>query len=341
MKDGTVYTFNQQNKLESAADRYGNETRYVYDSQGRLARITDPVGLETHFAYVGNRVGSITDPAGRVTRLEHDGAGRLERIIDPDGSVRRFDYDGNHMTGETDKNGNHEQATYDFAGRVKSALRADGSTIEITPLQTRTLYPPSATIDPGAAPPALTSGGTSATYTYPNGNVTVVTLDERGQVLSRSDSLGTIESIARDEQGRAMQSTTGEGRPTFYTYDDAGNVLSIRDELSERGTTMTYEPLLNQRTSVTDELGRQTLFEVDAFGNTFKTTQVVAARTTLSGRTLLRPGACWTPRRTRWARSRTTITILWAACRPLLTRSAHRTRPCGPSSMTRPAIRNR
>ena len=184
-------------------------------------------------SYVNDRVTSFTDPVGRITHLFYDDFGNLSQIIDPDDSVQRWEYDSqHHLTREIDKRGNVSEAFYDFAGRATRAIRTDGTEVSINALQVQGLYAPDATIDPLSAPVAQTLGSPDATYADGNGNIIVNTLDQQGQTVSAIDSAGALPTVERNEDNLITQSQDGRGNITFLSYDDNGNLVGIRDELS-------------------------------------------------------------------------------------------------------------
>lgn len=284
LKDQTVYRFNVRNQLAEIRDRNGNTTRYIYNTAGQLQQVIDPVGLITTFTYTGNRVTRITDPMGRVTQLAYDAAGNLQRVTDPDGSSRTWNYDAqSRMTVERDQRGNQEEVIYDFAGRADRARRKDNSVINVDPAQGKGLYTPTRTIDPFQAPTVFTPTAASAlnpqaVYTDGRGNVTRTGLNQSGNVISRSDAIGNLESFTRCGCGRIDALTDGRGNTTRFTYDAWGNVTTVQDSLSgTRPKTFTYDARFNQLTSITDELGRQTLFQLDERGNVITRQDVIGA----------------------------------------------------------------
>ncbi|UBF30105.1 FG-GAP-like repeat-containing protein (plasmid) [Kovacikia minuta CCNUW1] len=251
-KDGTVYTFNGQKKLETVADRNGLTTTYTYDSAGRLKSMVDPAGpqLETTFTYYNtgvnaNRVRYITDPAGRVTEMVYDSNGNLFKVIDPDQKFRTWGYDSeHHITSNTDKLGNQGQAGhtdqgfYDFAGRATKAINKDGTVVKVSPAQVQGLYKPEETKNPFPAPVAFTTQPTEADYVDANGNVTRVRLDRAQQEIFSRDGLGTSTTFERTDTGAnkkylVTKSTDARGHSVSYTYDTKGNLVSMTDELSK------------------------------------------------------------------------------------------------------------
>ena len=78
-------------------------------------------------------------------------------------------------------------------------------------------------------------------------------------------------------------------RSTRAGSDHNENAITFHYGLTESGATpvrFTYDPVFNQLTSVTDELGRQTLYEIDeANGDTLSMTRVIGQLDSTSGET--------------------------------------------------------
>lgn len=248
--DQTIEQFNANNKLASVTDRNGNISRYQYDGVGRLTKFIDPVGLETTLTYSQSQV-EITDPAARVTRLNLDANGNLTRVTDPDGSSRRWRYDNlNHMTGETDQLGNVESANYGFHGRVTNVVRKDGTVREYSPIDVQGLFPPEQIAADPIATPQLNPLATrvplaESTFVDVNGNVTRSKLDDRGQIVSATDNLGSLSQVIRNSDNLPVEVIDANGNSTSFTYDNRGNVLTQSKDLGsiERpfGTALQFD----------------------------------------------------------------------------------------------------
>jgi RHS repeat-associated protein len=222
--DQTVHQFNSQNVLASVSDRNGNSIQYAY-AGGLLTSITDPVGLVTSLVYAGGKLSTITDPAGRATAFAYDAAGNLIRATAPDSTRREWRYDSNHhLTVATDPLGHSALHDYDQFGRAVGVTRADGSVLRITPAQTQTLLPPSATANPTSPPPAFIRPSALAYSMDGVGNVQVTQLDQYGQEVATRDLVGVRGTVTRNEDNQVTQWTDGRGQTTSYAYDDRGNL---------------------------------------------------------------------------------------------------------------------
>ena len=282
LKSQTTYTYNAQNQLQLIEDRNGNQTRYVYNNANQLIEMIDPVGLTTTLAYTNGKVSTITDPVGRVTQLTYDSTGNLIQVTDPDGSQRTWEYDGEHrMTGETDQRGNREQMIYGLAGRADRAILKDGQQIDYSPVQVQGLYSPTATLNPINAPSAfILDPDPVAVYVDANGKIISNELDQRGQTVTSFDEIGALPMGTRNNDNLIATQTDARGNVTQFDYDERGNLLTVVDQISSAATSqqsLTYDPLFNQLTTITDELGRKTLYEIDPTnGNVLSMTEVVA-----------------------------------------------------------------
>ncbi len=235
----TVYQFNDHNQLSTVTDRNSRVTEWRYDAAGSLIKWVDPAGLETTFNYLNGKVSSILDPTGRTTTLEHDAAGNLFRITDPDGTARTFGYDASHrLNSEVDQRGFREESVYNFAGRVVGAILKDGTEKIVMPAQTQVLLPPSDTINPDAAPTATSPKDARGVYADQSGSVVEINLNRFGQAVTSIDSEGSLPRFGRDTNNLVTITGDGRGNVTSYEYDDAGNVITIRDTIAGTGDAL-------------------------------------------------------------------------------------------------------
>lgn len=256
--NATAYDYDTAGRLWRITDPVGLETIFAYDAgTGLLRSITDPAGRSTQFEH---------DAAGHLTRIidpDPDDGGPL------DSPTRTFDYDdAHHLTSEIDPRGFLEQTFYDFAGRATRAVRKDGTEVRIQPLQTVGLFPPERTLpyvqvthcsayNPlGNCEEFDTTNAITSTsirsFRVPEigprpaspdaalrdgaGNVVSSRLNRAGQVVSRQDGAGPGATVNRDEVTNLITSLSdARGNVTELTHDARGNIVSVRDSLSDAG----------------------------------------------------------------------------------------------------------
>ncbi len=217
----TTYTYNADGDLLTTTDGNGHITTNTYDGNGNVISTTDPDGNETVYGYdlddeltataqafgtssaqtytiaywPDGEVKTQTNPAGAVTSYTYDPLGHLASVTDPDGRTSGYTYDG------------------------------DGNLIVKS--------------DPGVSGCTTSSTTTGCTvYTYDGGELTGIkyndpatpdvfyTYDPDGRLNSMSDGTGTS-TWSYDSLGRLASYTNGVGDTLGYSYDPAGNQLSV------------------------------------------------------------------------------------------------------------------
>jgi YD repeat-containing protein len=205
-------------------------TSQAYDALGRTVSSTDPLGVVTSQTYDAlGRTVTATDGEQRVRRMGYDGAGAMRWSETPDGRFTVLLVDGLGRPTATIQNYND--------GTV------DGNEPVDQDLITETIYDlagrVSATIDPA---------GRETRFTY----------DLRDNLRS------VTENATSGTCALAPCNVT-----TSYTYDRAGNRISITDA-NTHTRTLTYDAANRQRTS-TDPLNQTTSYTYDRLGRmTFK-----------------------------------------------------------------------
>jgi YD repeat-containing protein len=161
---------------------------------------------------------------------------------------------------------------YDANGRVSQQTQADGTTYQLA-------Y----TVD-GSGKIIQTD------VTDPRSIIRRVTFNAAGYTLTdiRAVSQPEQQTYTYEVQANtnlSLSVTDQLGRRTAYTYDTMANVTSVTQMAGAAEavtTTMAYEPLYNQVTSVTDPLGHATTFGIDAKGNVITVTNALGKSTTLA-----------------------------------------------------------
>ena len=278
--DDIKETYDSSGKLTAIRDLNGNTQTLTYDGSGNLATVTDPFGRTLSFSYDGSgRLASLTDPAGTATSFGYDANGNLTQVSYPGGSGKTYHYEDTHdlhnLTGITNENGvRFATFAYDAQDRATLSTHAGGADrIEVSYSGgTRTVTDGrgntttiTTVIRAGIGlAEQITGGGCSgcggstskhftydadlnvATVTDGNSITTSFTYDAAGNMLIRTEAVGTAEArtttytyvpglhkIAR--LARASL-TSGQNRITTFTYDALGN-LTAKTETGYGGST--------------------------------------------------------------------------------------------------------
>ncbi|HEV2818693.1 MAG TPA: hypothetical protein VGW40_15895, partial [Allosphingosinicella sp.] len=210
-------------RVAFAIDATGNVTAFAYDSAGRVIKQTALAtvyeGGEDPLADVmRDWVAANPHPDDRVGRAVYDRKGRLVYSIDGEGFVTEYRYD---------KRDN----------MVKEVRYADPYTVadDATPAAMAALLPSSVPASAIVTDFVYDSAGRLAEMVDGLGHRTVMTLDQRGQILSSTIAYGTGDAVTTsrsyDALGRLESETradgTAEEQTTIYAYDVLGDLVSI------------------------------------------------------------------------------------------------------------------
>jgi len=288
-KDGRIFRFFENGKLESISDRnnntlafsYTNEdltgiidsadrlTSLSYDADHHLQGITDPAGRSSDFTVIENTLVSVVYPDGGTWHYTYDEQGFLLTKTDPAGNLVSYTYDDQYrVTSSTDP-----------AGSVKQIAYAGGQDGDYTSTVTDSSGIWSYTYEPssGHLMQKVDPQGGVTSYTYddnrnvlsrtdPDGGTTTYTYDDDGNRTSATDPAGNTTSHTYNGYGQVLSETGPDGGITSYTYDGQGNLTSIVDPTGTTAAQYTYD---NQGRIIliTDASGRTTAFAYDAFDN--------------------------------------------------------------------------
>ena len=226
------------------------------NGQGRINAIFDPIGLDANGQPIG--------PAAYT--YEYDAIGNLikvNRLVDKTNTVYEtttFIYSNpnfpHYITEIQDPRGiSPMKNEYDDSGRLVGVIDGFGHRITLDhdiAANTETIY------DRG-------------------GNATIHVYDNRGNVISTTDSLGKTIKRSYDDDNNETSITDPLGNITRFTYDTKGNRTSVMDPLGNT-TRFTYDNFGNQL-SVADPLGYTTTNQYDGKGNLVATTNALGQTT--------------------------------------------------------------
>lgn len=282
---------NQGNLTEILAPN-NNATFFGYDDRGNLTSQIDAEGNLTQFTYepTFNQLTGFTDPLGNGIDYSYDESGNLTAIEYEDGSSETFEYNDNgDVTVSANRRGQeilysyNEQSqlvsqinpdaevpieyTYDARGNLDTVTDGNG-TIDLDYDQsdrlTKITYPGDRFLEY-----TYDAGGRRTSMIDQDGKQVNYGYDAAGRLASLTDGNGdAIVSYEYDEVGRLAREDKGNGTYTTYSYDLAGQLLSIEnyapDDTVNSSSVYTYDDL-GRQTSLTT-LDGEWSYEYDAIG---------------------------------------------------------------------------
>jgi RHS repeat-associated protein len=267
----TTFGYDNDGNQTSMKDANGNTTQYQYDSMNRRTAVIYPDNTTDTTAYDAlGRTISKTDQAGKTTQFQYDALGRLIQVTDALNQITQYGYDevGNR-TLQTDANNHTTTFGYDELGR---------RTKRTLPVGMSETYAYDAA---GNQTSKTDFNGKTTTYTYDSVNrlhtkvpdasflapTVSITYTTTGQRQLMIDATGTT-SYFYDLRDRLISKARPEGTLS-YTYDPAGNLISIQSS-NTNGASVSYAyDHLNRLSTATDTRtgGGTTTYSYDAVGN--------------------------------------------------------------------------
>jgi RHS repeat-associated protein len=251
-RDQTKEKFNGSGRLESVADRNGNETTLAYNGSGKLETITDPTGRKITLTYnAEGLVEKATDPMGHVVKYTYESKQLKSATLPGETSPNwQFGYDGSHrMTSFTDGRGGKTTNEYAGTGQVISQTDPAGR-------KTTFSY-------------AIATGFHTTITNKATGAVTDEWFNSNDQPTSITRGFGTAsattESFTYTTAGLLASKTDGNGHTTTYEYDATGNRIKETDPEGDE-TRWTFNEA-HQLLTATTPNGEKTTIVRDANGH--------------------------------------------------------------------------
>jgi YD repeat-containing protein len=257
---------------------------YTYNANGNVLTVNGPrtdVSDITTYTYYANddtdlakrgNVATIANAHGHTTSItSYNAHGQPLAIVDPNSLTTTLTYDERQRLKTRTVGGELTTYDYDFAGQLKKVTLPDGSFLSYTYDDAHRLTGIEDNL------------GNRIDYTVDlMGNRTLE------QVRDPANALAQTRSRVYSNLNRLFQELGATSQTTEYTYDDQGNVLTVKDPLN-RVTTNQYDALnrlkqvtsptpisavtqyayngLDALTKVTDPRSLETGYAVDGLGN--------------------------------------------------------------------------
>lgn len=249
---GASLVFGGDGRLQSASDRFDNQTRYNYDAAGRLEHVIDPIGWITWLNYDANgKLASIRTPNARTSTVGMDRDGNVVGIADPNGQpALRAHYDGEHRVATSwDRRGSGYSFRYDGAGKLSSHVlpqitTADGLTLRPTQ---RFRSWAAAVLPSGGSGTFLNPGAQGLSSTIraevadPRGNTTKLALDGWNAPTRVEEPLGRTTVVERNAEGQVTLATSPSGHQVRNSWNGV-DLIKAEDLFTGRIVNYEYGP---------------------------------------------------------------------------------------------------
>ncbi len=239
----TSMVYDDDFRVKSVTDASGTTT-FAYDSAGNVRQIVDVLSHSVAMGYTPDlsRLDWLRDQRGILTDYSIDSKGNLIGItrVDTTGSSYGYDTLGKIVT-RTNRRGQQITYAYDTFGRLILKSYPSGRTIGYT-YDTRDNLLTALDSLTGTSSMQYDDRDLLTLIDYPGGKRFMFTYDAAGRRTQRTGDDGFILNYQYDSVGRMSRLTDGLGTEFVrYTYDPVGR-LSREDKGNGTCTTYTYNP---------------------------------------------------------------------------------------------------
>jgi RHS repeat-associated protein len=279
---GLTFTYDAFSNLSNIHDSGGRDISVGSDTSGHITSVTLPDNRKVSYAYTNGLLTSVTDLRGGVTSYTYDASGRLQTIVDPNNHTAvstTYGSDG-RVVSQTDAL-NHTR-TYGWNPATQTSTFTDERNHTSTEVFSDNVLISSTDPLGHASTYAYGSDLNGRSTTDERGNVTRMTSDANGNMLSRTFPDGSQETWTYDGKNDVLTHTNARGYATTYAYDASGNLTS---EVAPGGAETDYgrDPSgTGLLVSQTDARGKVTNFAYDTSGNRLSTSSPLGEATTMT-----------------------------------------------------------
>ena len=239
VQDTQTLTYTSRGEVDTVTDAEGNVSKYSYDAFGRPTFIFYP-----HKTNTGSYNGSDYE------RTTYDAYGRVHMIRLRDGESFTFDYDNLGRQELVNSSGSDPDVsyTYDNVSRVLTASQTNGHLITYVYDALGRLT--SETGPKGEVAYQYNAAGQRSRMDYPGGDDFYVNYDynvagDLTQIREKgaTSGIGVLATFGYDDWGRRTSLTRGNNVVTNYTFDAAGRLNTLVNNLvgTSRDQTLTFD----------------------------------------------------------------------------------------------------
>ncbi|MCF3138771.1 hypothetical protein LRQ04_05825 [Paenarthrobacter sp. AR 02] len=248
----TAFTYNTAGKLSTYTDGKTVKTSFTYDTAKRTATITYGTGTTAQSvwtpAYPSSTTTTLKDPNGKTATYTYNAAKQITKVLDANGNDVQSTFDGhdNRLT-STDGLGKTTTRAYNANNsltKITSPLGgASGTAGEISFTYASLSGDPLSNYRPNAA---TNSEENTSTITYDANTSAVKQTASAGAVNEQTiiknyyqgDTLGTT---CGAKPGSLCKTIDGNGNTTTYSYNAAGNPVTITRPAPLGAVTNTFD----------------------------------------------------------------------------------------------------
>lgn len=264
--DGT-YVTNLYDKLDlvQVTDRLGYSSTMGYDAARHLVAETNANGVVSRYGYCDcGSLNSVTNAwntsAQEVTQFAHDNQGNRTQVAYPDATVTNW-YDALGRITTTGDGQGYRSFLYNNQGLVTNISNTlGGEQALVYDILDRPVY----LTDANGVTVTNTFDNLNRVLTraYPGGAVEQFDYSARG-LIAYTNQLGQPTHYGRDALGRVTAVTNANQEAVFYTYNPAGDLLTLKDGKGQL-TTWNYDEY-GRFTNKLDQAGVEILrYQFDA-----------------------------------------------------------------------------
>ncbi|MGF1767847.1 DUF6531 domain-containing protein [Enterovibrio makurazakiensis] len=261
--DNDLYSYTAQNneKLEFSED-------------GKLDRLIRPDGFQVKFSYLDGLISEIKNSVGRQLSFQYNAEGKLSKVTAGTRSVNyTYDTDGNLST-STNARGDVTRYTYDDAHRMYQYFMPSKPNVAVVTNQYDTEGRIRTQNNQHGQQFEYFFSGTRSEEVGPYGKSKISYVNYWGKTLKEISAEGYVKTKEYDNLNRKVKEVFPEGNYVKYSYDDASCInqkrcnhkVSLETHFPKpesgngrlRYKRITYHPVFNEVTTITDFRGNRT-----------------------------------------------------------------------------------